>query len=121
FVLSYSDIYYPELDIADLAKFHREANRPACTLALVNVKIPSAFGVAKLTGSKIVSFTEKPRADVQSNLVNAGVGICEPSIFNFISKVPSSFEKDLLPALAEKEKLYGYIYSGKWMDVGVEE
>ncbi len=122
FILSYSDVYYPELDLVDLVKFHVEtAKRPSCTLALVNVKSPAAFGVAKLTGSKIVSFTEKPRSEVQSNLVNAGIAVCEPSIFSHIAKVPSSFEKELLPALAEKEKLYGYIYSGKWMDVGMEE
>ena len=119
FILSYSDVSYPDLEVSDLVKFHKETARsPACTLALVNVKTPNAFGVAKLTGSKIVSFTEKPRAaDSASNLVNAGISICEPEIFHYIAKVPSSFEKELLPALAEKEKLYGYIYSGKWMDV----
>ena len=119
FVLSYSDVYYPELEVSDLVKFHRENSKNGvCTLALVNVKTPNVFGVAKLTGSMIVSFTEKPRAvESQSNLVNAGIAICEPAVFHYISKVPSSFEKELLPILAEKEKLYGYIYSGKWIDV----
>ncbi|MFH0713366.1 MAG: sugar phosphate nucleotidyltransferase [Candidatus Micrarchaeota archaeon] len=118
FLLSYSDIDYPELDIFDLIKFHRErAANAVCTIALVNVKTPNVFGVAKLTGSKIVSFTEKPRLDANSNLVNAGIAVCEPSIFSYISKTPSSFEKELLPLLAEKDKLYGYIYSGKWLDI----
>ncbi len=119
FIMSYSDVHYPELDVGDLVKFHREtAGNAVCTLALVNVKTPNVFGVAKLTGSKIVSFTEKPKgADAQSNLVNAGIAICESGVFNYVSKVPSSFEKELLPILAEKEKLYGYIYSGKWTDV----
>ncbi len=119
FILSYSDVYYPELDLMDLAKFHKENSSSSCTLALVNVKTPGSFGVAKLTGSKIVSFTEKPRSDAHSNLVNAGVAICEPSIFNYIAKVPCSFEKELLPELAQKEKLFAYVYSGKWSDVAV--
>lgn len=119
FIMSYCDVHYPDLDVNDLVKFHRENSKhSACTLALVNVKTPNVFGVAKLTGSKIVSFTEKPRgADTQSNLVNAGIAVCEPEVFHYISKVPSSFEKELLPVLAEREKLYGYIYSGKWTDV----
>ncbi len=117
FLLSYSDVYYPELDVNDLVKFHRENAGAVCTLALVNVKTPNVFGVAKLTGSKIVSFTEKPRSDAQSNLVNAGIAVCDPSIFHYVSKTPCSFEKELLPSLVEKEKLYGYIYSGKWADV----
>ncbi len=117
FILSYSDVLYPDLDLIDLLKFHKENPSSLCTLALVNVKTPNVFGVAKLTGSKIVSFTEKPRSDTQSNLVNAGVAICEPDVFHYVSKIPSSFEKELLPVIAEKEKLFGYIYSGKWMDV----
>ena len=119
FILAYSDVYCPDLNLLDLTKFHKEnqTNGAICTLSLVNVKTPNVFGVAKLTGSKIVSFAEKPRAEAQSNLVNAGIAVCEPTIFDYVSKTPSSFEKELLPMLVEKEKLYGYIYSGKWMDV----
>ncbi|MBI4406651.1 nucleotidyltransferase family protein, partial [Candidatus Micrarchaeota archaeon] len=118
FILSYSDVDYPDLDVADLVKFHRDNSSAVCTLALINVKKPSDFGVAKLTGSRVVSFAEKPKA-TDSNLVNAGIAVCEPSIFNYVSKVPSSFEKDMLPLLAEKEKLFAYVYSGKWTDVGL--
>ena len=116
FVLSYADVLYDGLGIEDMLLFHRSCNA-LCTLALTNVKDPRAFGVAKLTGSRITAFTEKP-ATSQSNLVNAGIAICEPQIFDLIRKEHSSFERDLLPAIAEKEKLYGYIYSGPWFDVG---
>jgi len=117
FLLSYSDVLYDELDIGDLYKFHREAGG-TCTLALANAGETSHFGVALLSGSRIVQFTEKP-PKAASHLINAGAAVCEPPIFSFIAKgAKMSLEKDLLPKLAEKGKLFGYAYSGEWFDVG---
>ena len=117
FVLSYSDVLYDELDLNDFYKFHKKSGG-VCTLALANASETSPFGVALLSGSSIVDFTEKP-PKAESHLVNAGIAVCEPSIFSFIPKnSKSSFERDLLPALAKKGKLFGYAYSGNWFDVG---
>ncbi len=117
FLLSYADVIYEELDLADLYRFHK-SNNGVCTLALANSEEPSSFGVAKLSGSQIVEFEEKP-SSAEGHLVNAGVAVCEPSIFAFIpKKLPASFEHDLLPSIAGKGKLYGYVYSGEWFDVG---
>ncbi len=117
FVFSYSDVLYDELDFLDFYQFH-QSNNSICTLALANSFDPLSFGVAKLSGSKIVEFEEKP-ADSKSALINAGVAICDPSMLSFIpSGTKYSFEKDLLPKLAKLGKLHGYIYSGAWFDVG---
>jgi NDP-sugar pyrophosphorylase family protein len=117
FLLSYSDVLYDRLDLADFYRFHK-ANGGLCTIALANSPNTKAFGVAQLSGARITDFSEKP-VDSPSNLINAGVAICEPSIYPFLpKKTPSSFEHDLLPALARKGKLFGYVYSGPWFDVG---
>lgn len=117
FLLSYSDVLYDRLDISDFYRFHK-ANGGLCTIALANSPNTKAFGVAQLSGAKITDFSEKP-VESASNLINAGVAICEGSIFSFLPrKTPSSFEHDLLPALARKGKLFGYVYSGPWFDVG---
>lgn len=118
FFLSYSDVYYPDLDLGDLVAYHRENGKSGvCTMALVNVTTPNVFGVAKLTGHRITSFTEKPKSGTDSNLVNAGIAICDPAIFTELPK-SGSFEKAVFPTLAEKNKLFAYVYSGKWQDVG---
>lgn len=117
FLFSYSDVLYDALDLGDLYQFHKRAGG-ACTLALADAGEAASFGVAVLSGSKIVDFTEKP-SRAQSHLVNAGVAVCEPEVFSFIPKNSRmSFEKELLPLLARKGKLFGYAYSGKWFDVG---
>lgn len=117
FLLSYSDVLYDSLDLGDLYDFHKRAGG-TCTLALADAGETASFGVAVLSGSKVVDFAEKP-PHAHSHLVNAGVAICEPEIFSFIPKTSKmSFEKELLPLLAKKGKLFGYAYSGKWFDVG---
>ncbi len=40
------------------------------------------------------------------NLINAGVYIFSPAIFERISLRPTSMEKEVLPALAAEEQLY---------------
>ena len=118
FLLSYSDVLYDELDLSDLYQFHKRGGG-ACTLALADAGETASFGVAVLSGSRVTDFVEKPPAAQHSHLVNAGVAVCEPSIFSFIPKTGKcSFEKELLPSLADKGKLFGYAYSGKWFDVG---
>ena len=116
FLLSYADVLYEELDISDMIRFHK-ANNAVCTLALANVKDPKNYGVAKMRGSQIIEFTEKP-ASTSSYLVNAGVAICEPEIFDYVTSGVRSFERDLLPLVAAKEKLFGYVYSGTWFELG---
>lgn len=117
FLLTYSDVLYDQLDISDFYRFHR-ANGGLCTIALANSPQTKSFGVAKMSGARITDFSEKP-ANSQSNLINAGVAICEPAIFSFMPKRSgASFERDLLPTLAKKGKLFGYVYSGPWFDVG---
>jgi NDP-sugar pyrophosphorylase family protein len=116
FILCYSDVLYDELDLADMLRFHK-ANKAVCTLALANVREPKIYGVAKMRGSQITDFSEKPSA-TSSNLVNAGAAICEPEIFDFYESGVKSFERDLLPLVAKKEKLFGYVYSGPWFELG---
>ncbi len=116
FILSYADVLYDELDLADMVRFHK-ANNAACTLALANVRDPKNYGVAKMRGSQIIDFSEKP-SSTSSNLVNAGVAICEPEIFDFYGPGIKSFERDLLPKVSEKNKLFGYVYSGPWFELG---
>lgn len=116
FVISYADVLYDDLDLADMIKFHK-ANNAACTLALANVKDPKNYGVAKMRGSQITEFTEKP-ASTSSYLINAGVAICEPSVFEYFKPGVKSFERDLLPLIAADQKLFGYVYSGPWFEIG---
>jgi len=108
-----------QIDITDLERIH-EQNNSSATLALVAVDNPSACGVVKLEGDKIVEFLEKPK-NPPTNLVNGGFYLLEPDIIDLIPEGFSMIEKDVFPKLASEGKLYGHHYPGPWIDIGTPE
>jgi mannose-1-phosphate guanylyltransferase len=108
------------LDYSKLVKEHREKDATA-TIALYQVEDPSRYGVAELTEkNRIVQFVEKPsRNKAPSNLINAGVYVLEPKIFDYVpSGQPVSIERKVFPKLADEGKLHGYPFEGLWTDIG---
>jgi NDP-sugar pyrophosphorylase family protein len=113
FVVTDGDIL-TRFDLREMLKFH-EKNNALITVALKSTANPSS-PVVELEGSRIVKFIEKPGKEAHSTLFNAGVYIMDPSVFEYL-KPDSSIKKDLLPAIAGKSGLYGYPFSGPWIEV----
>jgi mannose-1-phosphate guanylyltransferase len=111
---------FAEINIDAMKKVH-ESNHALATIALHEVDDPSRFGVARLdTQSRIREFVEKPRlADAPSRLINAGTYLLEPEV---VSRIPQGrkviIEREVFPALANEGRLFGYIHSGTWFDIG---
>ncbi|MCX6695459.1 MAG: sugar phosphate nucleotidyltransferase [Candidatus Altiarchaeota archaeon] len=108
------------LDIPDFIRFHEE-NKGLATIALTQVDDTSSFGVVRMKGDKILEFIEKPSGKEESKLINAGVYILEPEVFNYVPKGKASIERDIFPKLAKEGKLYGYHFEGEWLDTGTPE
>lgn len=110
------------LHFAALRDYHR-AHDGVATIALTAVADPSAFGVARLDGGRIVEFVEKPpRAQAPSHLINSGYYMCSPAIFDFLpDQAFAMLERDVFPALARSGRLYGYHGVGQWFDTGTPE
>ena len=107
-----------QIDITAMRRHHRQSGATA-TLALTTVEDPSIYGVARLDGTKILEFVEKPRREAApSNCINAGFYIFEPSVFNLIPPGKAMFEYDVFPTLAAAGTLHGYVFSGQWFDTG---
>jgi len=112
------------MDYAQLIKKHRTKNKATATIALYRVEDPSRYGVAELSqDNRVLRFIEKPpREKAPSNLINAGIYVLEPEIFNYIPNgKPVSIEREIFPKLAEEGKLYGYGFEGLWIDIGEPE
>jgi mannose-1-phosphate guanylyltransferase len=106
------------IDIMEMFENHRKSGA-LVTIALTTVSDPSQYGVAKLDGSRIVEFVEKPKAEeAPSNLINAGFYIIEPEVLSMIKPGFSMLERDIFPKLAEQGRLYGFPFSGQWFDTG---
>jgi len=116
FLVIHGDIYF-QLSMEEFLKFHRE-NGGIITMALSSVKEPGKFGVVRVSGSQVVEFVEKPKT-ASSYLINAGIYLMEPSIFHYYpQKSKISLETEIFPSIAKEGKLFGYILSHEWMDVG---
>ena len=110
-----------DIDLRDMYLFHKE-NKALVTIALTTVDNPSAYGVAKMQGGKILEFVEKPkREDAPSNLINSGLYMMEPEVLDYIGDGFSMLEKDVFPKLAQEGKLFGYPFSGQWYNTGTLE
>ena len=112
FLLCYSDVFCQDLVLKDLMAYH-DLHKGACTLVLTSSPRPTKFGVARLLGEKITGFEEKP-SSAEGFLINAGVAVCNPQVFSFLSNEPS-FEKNALPYIARQGQLVGFVYYGKWL------
>lgn len=119
FLLLNGDIV-SNLDYARLMNQHTR-NHGVATIALHRVNDPSRYGVVELAErDRIKRFVEKPpQGKAPSNLINAGIYALSPSIFDSISSGRRvSIEREVFPALAKDNRLYGYEFDGLWIDVG---
>jgi mannose-1-phosphate guanylyltransferase len=109
-----------KIDYSKLVTQHR-INGGIATIALHRVHDPSRYGVVELVGrSRIRRFVEKPaRKKAPSNLINAGVYVLSPGIFEYMSGGRRvSIEREVFPVLARDARLFGYRFEGQWIDVG---
>lgn len=105
-------------NIPRMFRLHKRKDALA-TLALTTVTDPSQYGVARLSGSRILEFVEKPKKEeAPSNLINAGFYIMEPEVIDMISEGFSMLEKDVFPKLAREGRLRGFPTAGQWFDIG---
>jgi len=105
-----------DINIPRMFRLHRRKGALA-TIALTTVDEPSHYGVARLDGSRIIEFVEKP-SHPPSNLINAGFYIMEPEVIDMIPDGFSMLEKDVFPKLAKMGRLRGFPFAGQWFDIG---
>jgi len=119
FLLLNGDII-SNVNYAQLMRQHAK-NRGIATITLHQVNDPSRYGVVKLADqNRIKRFVEKPpREKAPSNLVNAGVYALSSKVFDHIPNGrPVSIEREVFPALAKVNELFGYEFDGLWIDIG---
>lgn len=107
-----------DIDLMDMFMFHKE-NNALGTIALTSVDDTSKFGVAKITGNRILDFVEKPsKENAPSNFINSGLYILEPEVIDYVPEGFVMLEKNVFPKLAQEGKLFGYPFAGYWKPIG---
>lgn len=112
-----------DLDVTKALAYHRE-KRGVATIVLQEVEMSEVdkYGVVALEKEgRITQFQEKPKQEeAVSNLINTGIYIFEPEVFDHI---PAGEEfdigGDLFPTLIEKNiPFYGIPMEFQWVDIG---
>jgi len=111
-------IVYPE-EIQKMIALFREGNDQI--LGAVRVDDPGRYGVIETEGRRLKRIIEKPEHPV-SNLINAGIMILTPEVFDFINKTPRSsrgeFEiTDTLNMLAQEREVLIHEIKSRWLDI----
>lgn len=109
FMMTYGDGVC-DVNMNKLLNFHKEHGKIA---TLTAVRMEPQKGILNIGGDNAVhSFREKNASD--GTPINAGYMVLNPTVFDYIQDDESVFEKDVLPAIAEKGELMSYIHTGFW-------
>ncbi len=110
------------IDLRKLISAH-ESMGTQITMALSRVRDPSQYGVAIMDDTnRVTRFLEKPkREEAFSNLVNAGMYVCEPGVLDIIPDGSQfDFSRNLFPKmLSGGDAIGGHPFDDYWNDVGL--
>ena len=113
-----------DVDISAQIAQH-EASDAACTLGLVPVDDPSAYGLVLLNeDNSVKGFLEKPEPDqlggIDEYLISAGIYVLERRVTDLIEPdIKVSIERIIWPQLVERGSLFGFAARDNyWMDIG---
>lgn len=116
FFLTYGD-GVSNVDFKKLLEFHKKEK----TLAtLTAVQQPGRYGAFNLEGnnSRISNFREKPKGDGRDSAwINGGFFVLEPKIFDFIEGDSTTWEKEPMEYLANKNELSAFKHENFWQSM----
>lgn len=106
------------------AYYQQHQNKMAdCSLALRKVPNASRYGTIRLgEENRIEAFKEKDNIE-EKGLINGGVYILERELFLNRTKpnIPFSIEKDFYEERIEELNVFGFEYSGYFIDIGIPD
>lgn len=108
---------YLDLDLEKFWKTHL-GNRGTVTLALTTSSDSDRLSVVSAEGNEIKEFCSSGSEGGDSDLVWTGIFIANPE---FLDLEGTTIESDVLPDLYEENELYGYLFTGDWVNVHSKE
>ncbi len=103
---------FNNFDLKKMIQHHIDSGKIA-TIGLISSTSPHKRGAAILEGMSIIDFKEKQRTN--SNVINAGIYIFKPRVFDYIKKSTKSIEYEIFPKLAKEKELQGYFTYGEFI------
>ena len=109
------DVIVSEEDLKALKQKHKDSESDATILATEQNK-PEKFGVLSITNDRVKSLEEKPE-EAENPLVNTGIYIFKPSVFNAIENAGTSDLTDAVKQLVDENDVRFEIAQKYWIDI----
>ncbi|MDD3023982.1 MAG: nucleotidyltransferase family protein [Syntrophomonadaceae bacterium] len=111
---------YQELDLQQCIARHKLSDAIA-TMSVVKVRDSSRYGQVITDREGYVTGFREKGAEAQESLINTGLYILEPAVFNYIPEDKFvSFEQDVLIAMLKcNQKIGTYDYVKNFRDIGI--
>jgi dTDP-glucose pyrophosphorylase/CBS domain-containing protein len=104
-----------QIDFRAMLAYHRE-HRAVMTVAVKQYDIKVPYGVIECEGSRVRTLKEKPQMHF---LVNAGVYLLEPSVYEFIPNGEHFNMTDLIQWLLDSDRIIAsFPIIEYWLDIG---
>ncbi|MFQ6134324.1 MAG: NDP-sugar synthase [Nitrososphaerales archaeon] len=115
FVCIYGDSVY-NFDLTDVISFHKK-KRALATMVLKNYKTSLKYGFIETDSlGAVKSWREKPEF---KGLINTGCYVMEPEFLRYVpEKKMYGMDLAFKKALDAKERIYGYVTEGEFIDIG---
>ena len=114
------DVVISDTDVKAMRAMFERTHKPV--MGTVTVDDPSQYGVIEEKDGKLIRIIEKPK-NPPSDLINAGIFVFTPEIFELIRKTPKSIRgeyeiTDTITTLAKQEDVLIHRMMMEWIDVG---
>lgn len=106
--------------INELIKKHFK-EKSQLSLSLKLMEKPYRYGTVVLNeNSRVIKFNEKQ--GIEKGLINCGVYCVEPNLFESFSIYSKfSFEKDVMENCVTEKRIFGEVFDGYFIDIGLPE
>ena len=104
-----------QVDFRAMLDFHQE-NKADLTIAVRRYEVPVPYGVIDCNGPLVQRLREKPQVSL---LVNAGIYLLEPTVFQFIPQGQHFNMTDLIQWLLDAQRIVAsFPVHEYWLDIG---
>lgn len=109
FMLTYGD-GVGDVNITELVQFHKKNDKE---LTVTAVQPSGRFGAMNIKeNNEVLSFLEKPKGE--RGWINGGFFVCKPEVIDYIDNDATTWEKEPMERITEKNELVAYKHHGYW-------
>lgn len=104
-----------DINLTDLSAFHHK-HQAVVTFAVKPRPTKTSYDNVFLQGPNVVDFQPSTK-EQEVSVVNTGLYVFSPEVFQYITKTPSMLEKDVFPTLTKAGKCVAFMFQGMWFDI----